>query len=227
MNGLLGTLAGGGMLVFIGVLVLLALRRAGLVTSAGTARDLLWCAGVTLAVGALYFLSGLLLHFAVFQELPEAGDYTGIFRSGYLSRVYDALEKPSFFGPLTGLFVYLGHAAGKLMFSQYHAGGLAAAWGMTLAASCLFYFRLQGSCGRTAARDAVFFLLALPCGVFFFLPGWGPVLFLIAALLFFFAGKRLCFGKPANRRGAYWAFLGVSGILSAFLTSLLALGRIA
>ena len=227
MSGFLGALSGGGMLVFIGILVLTTLLRAGRVSAAGV-RDILWCAGVTFGIGLMYHLSGLLLQLAVFLDLPEGGSFTGVFRSGYLLKVYEALENPSFLGPVTGPFVYLGHAAGKLLFSQYHSGGLALSWGMALAAACLFYFRAKNAEGPGPARDLVFFLLTLPFGVFFFLPGCAPVLFLLAALLFSLLGRRFRFRLPFRLRGgAWWTLLSVNGLLSAFLTSLLALGRLA
>lgn len=224
MGNILGGIAGGGMLILIGVLVLLFLHQVSLLPEALLRRIARTC-GLTLGAGILYLLAGLLLDLALFQEdaVPEI---SAVFSNGYLDRVYAMLEQPSWQGPLTGAFVWAAHGLGRLLQEQYRFAALALAWALTCASACLIRERIRAVWGEAWAREGMFLLLCLPGAVFFFLPGFPPLLLFLFSLLFFFAGKRLG-GRDVRpvRGSAFLAVLTGCAVLSAFITAALVLRK--
>lgn len=222
MGGLLGLLAGCGMLMLIGVLLLRFLQSVRLL-SRENVRQIVRCFGTTVAAGSIYLLCGLLLRQAVYLDVSDAADYKAYFHSPYLDGVYQALERPASIGPATDLFLLIARAAGTLLFSQPLSGGLLTAWGMTGLSVCLVFFRVRKLYGAEAGRDAAFLLLCLPGAIFFFLPGRAPLLLLLASCLFFFLGKKLR-PRPFSLSGVLrWLLPAFSGLLSAFVAAGLAL----
>ncbi|MBQ9264811.1 MAG: hypothetical protein IJ189_11485 [Clostridia bacterium] len=190
MAGLLGALAGGGMLMLSGILFFAFLLEVGAVDRAAC-RCFLRLTLTTVSVGCLYFLFGALVHQVLRYDLADAADYTHFFRNDALVRAYEGLEQPGREGFLTHIFVLLGHGVGRLLLGQYASGGWVTAWGMTCLALCLLYARLRAWMDEEVAGKAAFMLLCLPGSVFFFLPGWPPLALLLLALIFYFAGKGL------------------------------------
>lgn len=225
MGGLLGWLAGCGMLTLIGILLLLFLRDIHALP-AKAVRDIAVIGLMTMAAGLMYLLSCALLRQAVFQDVENPGDLTQFIPGAYWRETAELLKNPSWKGVLTGLFVYGGHFLGKALFQQYLAGGCCLSFLLTILSAGLIYARLLRCIGEQGAKDCVFLLLTLPSSVFCFLPGWPPLAALLLACLFFFLGKLIPGRQAAIPRAAYIVSVSFNAVLSAFAVAALALGRI-
>lgn len=214
MGGFLGALAGGGMLLLIGALLFTFLQRIGAMGK-GQLRRLGVAAGMTLGAGMLYWLLGGLFYAVLREPAAELSDIRQIFRGAGLDKMYAALESPSYYGVLSGLFAYLGHGLGRLLFGRYLLGGVSLAAGMTLAAVCLVMSRLSAILGEERGRDGAFLLLCLPGAVYFFLPGWPSMALFIGAMAFYFLGRKIPPGTHALPAGAYHGLLGLCAVFSA------------
>lgn len=225
MSDVLGAAASGGMLMLIGLLILVFLKQINLVTGSAI-RFLIRMALLTFAAGAVYLAAGALVFHHMCQDLESAANYQTFFRTAYLERVYDDMQHPAWHDVLTGIFVYTAHGLGALMLGQYASAGIVTAWGMTCGALCLFASGMK-RLFKSAQEDEMTILVCLPCSVFFFLPGWAPILLFLLGFLFFLVSKRI---PPRERRPfpRISAILySVSCLLSACVTAALAMGRIA
>lgn len=225
MGGLLGWLAGCGMLILIGILLLLILRDLRVLSSDTARRTALLCMRI-IAVGGLYLAALMLLRQAVYQDVDNASVFTLYLPGGYWQQVGAALDAPRWLGPLTGPFVYAGHFLGKALFSQYLSGGWMLAFGLSCLSYSLIHARLRERLGERAAADVTLLLLCLPSAVFCFLPGWPPVAAALLATLFFFLGRLIPKKDLSLPRPALTAATALGALLSAFTVAGLALGRI-
>ena len=221
MAGLLGFLAGAGMMVLIGVLVLAFCRQMAWIT-ADTARKI----GKTFAFSALcgvcYLLFAALVRQVMQQNVESAADYSGILQSAYLNRVYAAVENPQWMGFATGVFIYAAHALGTLMLGQYLPAALALSFCMTGAACCLIQCRCEKCFGESFAKSMVFLILCLPGAVYSFLPGCAAVYLLVFSILFHVFGKRIPQKQPKPVPVMVHVLLLLA---SAAVTAALAMGR--
>ena len=147
MGEFLGALAGGGMLLLVGLLILRFLREIGAVR-AEACRALLRTAGMALLTGAVYWLAGALLSRVLRGTLESAAAPEQIFSGPAFQRMLYALEYPEWTGPLSGLFAHLGHAVGAALFGRYVLGGVVLCFLCVMASACLI--RLPG---RIRARS--------------------------------------------------------------------------
>lgn len=222
----LGMIAGGGMLILIGTLMLLFLHQLHLLPMERV-RRILSAFVLTAAIGMLYFLAGALIRQAACQDAKSPAAYNAFFRAGYLLQMYDLLAQPAWRGVLTGAFAYAAHGVGKLLLGQYLAAGAALSWGLTWLSVCFARAGLRKAYGEQAARDGAFLLLCAPGAVFFFLPGWPPLALLLCSFAFYLLAALRAKGKKNMLpRTAFWLILVFLSVLSAAVTAALALGRI-
>ena len=226
----MGLLAGIGMLLLLGLLIGRFFRDMGWM-SRETGRMLGRVTGMTLGVGAVYWLFGALIHGMLYGELSGAA-LRQVFCGPYTQEMFEIVKQPVFTGPAAFLFALFGHALGALLFGQYELSAVVTALLMTDAAACLLTAWMAGRRGEKDAEKSVFLLLCLPGAIFLFLPGWAPVILLVVSLALFLAGKRL-FPKdyvPAKSRflssPAYDALLCLCAFFSALVTACAALGWI-
>ena len=140
--------------------------------------------------------------------------------------MYRLLEAPAWQGILTGAFAYLGHGLGSLVFGQHLLGGEALAFLCAFFGTLLIRLRLEGMIGEKGGEQGAFLMLCLPLSVFLFLPGWGPLAYLLGAGGFFLAGKRLPRREWALPSGLYGGLLAVCAVLSAAMVYCLAAGKL-
>ena len=190
MGGLLGALAGGGMLLLIGALIVRFLLEMGWMRRE-TGRTLLRVTGMTGGAGAVYLLAAFLIRRTLFGAPDSPAQVDQVFVGPYEQAMFAALEQLPPRGGPGALFAFLGHALGALLFGQYRLGGMALAFLLTDAGAWLLCTRLCGRWGREYAERAVFGLLCLPGAVFLFLPGWASALLFLAALSFFLIDPHL------------------------------------
>ena len=226
MGNALGALAGGGMLMLIGLLVGRFFLQMGWL-KAEKSGWLLRMALITLGVGVAYRLLGALIYFNIYGPVGDATEYDIIFLSKELKMMYEAIHSPKWLGPLRSMFAFLAHGLGSLLMGQYMLGGELAAFFCTLTGSGFFLARLQALTGKKTGEEIWLLFLCLPWGVFLFLPGWGPVAYLLWGAFFYFAGKLLPekpFCLPAV---GYGLALSFSSVLSAAMVFILATGKLA
>lgn len=221
----LGALAGGGMLLLIGLLIWAFLREMGWV-SGDKLRWLGRCFLMVLGAGLTYRAVGALIYFVIYGPVGNATEYTVIFRSKGLEEMYIALCNPAWHGLLRGLFAYLGHGIGSVLFGEYLLGGELLAFGCTFAGSALLISRMKRLWGEKTGEELGFLMLCLPFGVFLFLPGWGPIAFLLGAALFHQLGRWLPERQWALPSWLYGVMLSVSSIFSAGMVYALATGKL-
>lgn len=214
MGGFLGVMAGGGMLLLIGALFFAFLRQAGAMKPRQMKR-LGMAAGMTLGMGLAYWLLGGLFYGVLFEPVAGIAEINAIFRTAGLEKMYIALETPGFYGFFSGIFAYLGHFLGKILFGQYLFAGVILALGMTLASVFLLMSRLEVIFEEKSAQNGAFLLLCLPGALFLFLPGGAPLLLLTLALAFYFLGKKIPACQCRLPDGLYSWLLGILGIFSA------------
>ena len=214
MGGFLGAIAGVGMLVLIGALFFTFLHQTGAVNRKQMQR-LGVAACMTLGTGMIYWLLGGLFYGVGFEPVAGIAEINAIFRTAGLEKMYSALEKPHFFGFFSGIFAFLGHGLGKILFECYLLAGVVLANVMTITANCLLLSRLEKMIGKMAAEKCVFLLLCLPGALFFFLPGCAPLVLLLAAIAFFFVGKKMPARELFVSESVYSWMIGISGMLSA------------
>ena len=225
MGGLLGWLAGCGMLMLIGILLLLFLRDIHVLPGA-LAKAIAVTGLQALAVGMLYLFACMLLRQAMYQDVESAEDFARFIPGGYWQEMAGLLKSPAWRRPLTSLFAYSGHFLGNILFGQYLSAGWALAFLLTILSAVLVFIRLRACIGGEGAAQCVFLLLCLPSSVFCFLPGWPPMAALLIACLFFFLGRLIPRRAVVLPRPVYIAALAASGVLSAFSVAALTLGRI-
>ena len=231
MGEFLGLLAGIGMFLLIGLLMGRFLVDMGWMRGE-TGRMLLRVAGMTLGVGAAYWMFGALMHVTLFGSLSSAAALDQIFCGPMMQEMFSALKNPCWTGPASGLIAYGGHTLGTLLFGQYALGGMALTVLTTGAAVGLLHAGLSPVWGAENAEKTVFLLLCLPGAVFLFLPGGAPVILLLAALAFLLGSRwlRPREAVPAPARffssPAYDALLCLCAFFSALTTACAALGRI-
>ena len=214
MGGFLGVIAGGGMLLLIGALFFAFLRQAGAIKP-GQAKRLGMAAGMTLGLGLAYWLLGGLFYGVLFEPVAGIAEFNAIFRTADLEKMYIALENPAFYGLFSGIFAYLGHFLGRILFGQYLFAGVVLALCMTLASVFLLMSRLEMILGEKEAQNGAFLLLCLPGALFLFLPGGAPLILLTLSVVFYFVGKKIPACRLRIPEGAYSWLIGISGIFSA------------
>ena len=160
MGGFLGVIAGGGMLLLIGSLFFAFLRQAGAIKP-GQAKRLGMAAGMTLGLGLAYWLLGGLFYGVLFEPVAGIAEFNAIFRTAGLEKMYIALENPAFYGLFSGIFAYLGHFLGRILFGQYLFAGVVLALCMTLASVFLLMSRMEMILGEKEAQNGAI------CGLLF------------------------------------------------------------
>ncbi len=231
MGDFLGLLAGSGMLALIGALFGRFLMEMGWMRRE-TCRLLLRVTGMTLGVGAAYWLSGALIHATLLGGLGGAPVIRQVFGGPYTQTMFETVREAWITPPPTFFFVLISHAMGTLLFGQYDFAAVATAFLLTDCAVCLLYAWISGRWGEKGAERTVFLLLCLPGSVFLFLPGWTPVLRLLVSLALFLWGRWLGAKEvhPAPvlflSAAAYDALLCLCALFSALVTACAALGRI-
>lgn len=225
MDGILGALAGGGMLVLIGLLAAVFFMEMGWL-SGEKGKWLGRCFLTVLSACILHRLLGALFYFLFYGLDGNAAEYQKIFRSPMLEKVYALLQAPRWDGWLTGLFAYLGHGLGKMLFGQLALGGEVLAFLCTFSAYALVTARLQHLFGKKTGDQMAFLLLCLPFSVFFFLPGWAPLMLLRGALIFYFAGRLLPEREIFISSVVHYLMIGLLSMLSAVMVFSLATGRL-
>lgn len=225
MGDFLGLLAGCGMLILIGVLIVAFLRQIGVLRpkTCGIVGE---SALTVLAIGCAYWAVGALINQIKFNNLDSIAHMEAFFRGEYAQRMFRALSQPEWVGPLSGLSAWAGHLLGKVLFGNSILGGLMFSWFLTFLGVVLLRLRLTAVWDEKTAKDAVFLLLCLPGAVFFYLPGWLSVAFLGAALLFFFVGKRIGNHRMTYASPAYGWILAVSSIFSTAVVTGCVLGKL-
>jgi len=214
MGGFLGATAGLGMMVLIGALFIAFLHQAGAVNREKIQR-LIFAAGITLAMGMVYWLLGGLFYGVLFEPMASIAEINAIFRTKGLEKMYIALEETHFYGFLSGIFAWLGHGLGKILFEQYLFAGCVLAIFMTFISVYLLMSRLERIFGKQAAKNGIFLLFCFPGVLFFFLPGWVPLALLLTAILFYLAGRKIPSREWLLPDNVYSWLLGISGMLSA------------
>ena len=226
MDELLGALAGIGMLLLIGALFCRFLREMGWMRRE-TGRLVSRITGMTLGVGAAYWLLGALIHWTLFGSLTSVAAVRQVFIGPYIQGMFDALIwRAGGIGPINGIFAFCGRALGTLLFGQYALGGMALAFLLTDGAACLLCMGLTGLWEERDAERAVFLLLCLPGGVFLFLPGWAPMLLFVVSVWVLVLGKQLGRAGRFLPVATYDVLLCLSAFFSALVTACAALGRI-
>lgn len=216
MGKFLGALAGIGMLGFIACLVLRFLCECHLVS----AKQILRIRRVSLivsCVAGIYWLCGGLMYAVVYEPIASLAEINAIFRTSSQERMYELLKSPSFAMPVSGLFAWIAHGIGTVLFGQYLFAGVILALGMTMLGSCLLYSRAEKLWGQSFADQILFLLLAIPGALFLFLPGWQPAVYLCISILFFLLGKRFPERKVSWRGPEYEILLSIFSILSAMV----------
>lgn len=176
------------MLLLVAFLVITFCLEMGWVSKENV-RWLLKSLGVTLAVSLVYRVLGALFYFVAHEPNGSIADYQLIFQNDALRETYMCIEVPALGRGLTGVFAFAAHGLGKVLFRQYSFAAEVLAFLCTSSAMALLLVRLQCLFGRKSGEEISFFVLCLPVGVFFFLPGSASLLLLAGALLFFFLGK--------------------------------------
>ena len=223
MGEFLGVLAGGGMLLLAAALLFAFLYRLGAVDGKrikGFAR----AGGTVIAAGAAYGLLGALISQTFYGRLESAARVETIFRLPGLLKMYKALQSPSWIGPLSGVFAWLGHWLGALLWGQYLFAGGTLAVLMTFCGSCFVYFRLCALWGPREAEDALFLIFCLPGALFLFLPGVAPILYLLCAAVFYFAGRRLKRREIAYSQSVYAGCAALCALFSAAVVMRVVMG---
>ncbi len=225
MGVFMGLLAGGGMLVLVGALLIAFLRRMRWISSAACKRMQL-CGELTLAAGAAYWLTGALISQVFFGGLSSAAQAEGIFRGPYVQRVFSALPQPSLSDPLSGVFAWPAHLLGRILFEQYTFAGMTLSWMLVFAGLCLLQAGTERWLGGQWARDVSVLFLCLPVSPFLFLPGWPCLLFPAAAGVFFAFSRRMKKRTPAPP-GAWYAWaLAFFMCLSGAALACIVLGKL-
>ena len=225
MAEILGFFAGMGMLALVGALIVLFLREMGWMTRDG-ARLLGRSATMACGAGSMYLLLALLYHMAIYGKLEGALELGVLFHGPYLNAMLSALIQPSGVGAISLAFAWLGRALGGALFYQPIFCGLALAWGMTAASLFLLQTRLRTMTHDAIANDAAFLLLCLPGSVFFFLPGFAPLVLLLCAILIYLLGKRIKPRKLSFSLGKHGGIITLFALLSAAVTICAAEGKI-
>ena len=224
MGGALGALAGGGMLLLVGWLICAFGHEMGWL-SRDKCRWLGRCFLIFLFACIIYRLIGALLYFAFYGPVGDLTEYNVIFRTLGLEKMYELLKNPQWEGLLTGLFAYLGHGIGKMLFGQYLLGGEVAAFLCTFAGGGLLLARLQHIFGKKTGEEVLFLFLCLPFSVFLFLPGWAPIVFFFFGLVCYFPGKLLPKRRMAIPSSVLSLLIALFSLLSAAFVYGLATGR--
>jgi len=226
MADLLGFLAGGGMLVFIGALFLRFLLEIRVV-QADTCRLIRRGTILTLCAGAVYWLCGGLTNRVMTASMESIGRFDQVFHGPYIQHMFSALQKPEAIDPVSGVFVMLARIMGTLLFGRYQSGGLLLAWALTAFGSCMLLAAVTKIAGKEAGEYAVFFMLCLPGAVFFFLPGWAPFLPpLIGGGSMLLARKKEAFHCPRLSDIRLSLIISVSAMLSAAVTAGLVMAKL-
>lgn len=225
MDGVLGALAGGGMLVLIGLLITYFLMEMKWLSR----ENVKWlgrCFAAVLGACILYRLLGALCYFVFYEPVGNAAEYQMIFRSPGLEKMYALLKSPSWQGVATGAFAYIGHGLGKVLFGQYAFAGEVLAFFCSFSGYVLISFRLQCFWGKETGEKMSFLILCMPFSVYFFLPGWIPLTFLVSAMAFFFLGLLLQEKRFSIPDSVYSLIISVFSLLSASMVYMLATGRL-
>lgn len=225
MDGVFGALAGGGMLILIGLLIGYFMVDMGWL-SREKAKWMGRCFLTVLGACVIYRLAGALIYFIFYGPVGNVTEYQIIFRSPGLEKIYALLQLPRWEGLLTGLFAYLGYGLGSVLFGQYALGGEVLAFLCTLTGFTLLTARLQGLFGRKTGEQMAFLMLCMPFSVFFFLPGWAPLGFLLGAAAIYFLGKLLPAKEFVIPEAAFCLLVGLLSMLSAAMVYALAMGRL-
>ena len=225
MGGAVGALAGGGMLLLIVLLVGAFCREMGWLKEKRMGR-LLKCLASVMGACIVYRLAGALMHFVTYGPTGDVTEYHIIFLTRELTEMYRALNAPFFPGLLRGVFVYAAHGLGKVLFDQYLLAGEVLAFACVFSGTALIQARLDGLIGEKGADQAGFLALCLPVSVFLFLPGWGPVAYVLFALAFFILGRWLPRREYALPEPGYGLLLALSSVLAAVMVYCLVTGRL-
>lgn len=217
MGEFLGLLAGGGMLLFIGGLLVCFFRRIGFMRDE-TYSVLKQSAVMTLTVGCGYGLFSALVYQVTYGNLPSVAEAGMIFSGGYMQRMFSSLVTPGGNGFFSGMFSRIGHLLGAMLFGQYLLAGIALAWCMTFSGTWLLLSGIKKMTDKIPASNAVFIILCLPGAVFLFLPGWPPIAFLLLSAVLFFLARPIAANKIKGNASCYGWLLAVSVILSAAVT---------
>ena len=103
-----------------------------------------------------YFLTAALICHLHRQEIGSPALIAQIFHGEKTRRAFDALQSPAWIGPLSGLFVYAGHALGALLFGQYELAGVSLAFLLTVCSVAMVISRLRAIFGDKTAKDVSF-----------------------------------------------------------------------
>lgn len=226
MGEFLGVLAGGGMLALVAVLFFAFLRECGALSPASGKR-LGRAAATVLGIAAAYLLAGAVMYAVVYEPADNPAEINRIFRTPSLERMYAALRAPSFYAPLSGLFAYLGHAVGTVLFGQYLLGGEALSLLLTILGAWLLLERLGPLVGGKAAEEGLFLLFSLPGALFLMLPGWPALAFFLVSGGVYILGRRWPERIVSYSSSAYATVVSVSALLSAAVVYLAVTGRMA
>ena len=124
MGALIGFSGSVGMLLFIGALCMAFLRYAGVLSLANVIRLKNSCL-IVFGVFAVYLGAACLMRGAVYgQSSIHFDDILTIFPSDALGRSLDGLRQPVFTGVFSGIYLYLGHFLGRVLFGEYILGGI-------------------------------------------------------------------------------------------------------
>lgn len=223
MSGFIGALGSLGMFFLIAVLFFTFLKEIGALHPE-KGKDILQISLAVLAVGLVFWLSGGIVHAAVYgPDSTQLSDIPSLFRTDALEKIYACLEVPAWCGPFSGLFVYVAHGIGKILFGKYLLAGMLLCLCLTVAGCCLFMERFRVIFGRDKAKNVLFLLLSLPGSFFLFLPGGASVIFFFLSLLFFFLGKKI---PKVKSEGSFALLLSLNGILSGALIFAVVTGKL-
>ena len=190
MAKLVGSAAGLGMLVLIGVLLFAFLRQIGAMRQE-TARQIGRTAAAVLFAACMEWLTAALIFRVTHGNLESAADLTVIFHGPSFRQMHSALQDPAAVSWPIRLLAYPGHALGKALFDQYLLGGVVLALILAVCGACLITARVNRILGRSWAEDGLLLLICLPCTPLVLLPGWASWAAFLASLLFYFLGKRI------------------------------------
>jgi len=187
MGKVIGYLGSMGMLAFISMLFFAFLRQVGAFSSDSATRLKKACV-LSLLPAMIYWLSGYLMYCVVYgQNVIAITDIQALFPSESFKNTIYSLEAPVFHGLFSGIFAFVGHWIGKILFGKYLLGGALLAMMLVIAGVYLLLFRAEKILGKRAAVHLIMLLFAVPGAFFLFLPGAPPLIFFLLAFVIYFA----------------------------------------
>ena len=226
MAGFLGAAAGAGMLILVGVLAAFFLRQIGVLKGA-SARQLFRTAAAVILFFCLDTGVAALICRVLRGTLDSPVELKAIFVGRGMQSFFHWLKEPACAPLPEKIYFFPAHWLGSLLFGPYLLGGVVLSLALTGCALHLIWRRVRDAWGDAWAEDIRLMLLSLPGSVFLLLPGWPAAAFLLTAILFFFAGKRLKCSerKPLDPSAFGWVLAGLS-LLSCAVIAGMVYGRI-